>query len=256
MPCADWRELDRELDRWAEHDRRATLWCRDDDAYDCSSALEKLVSMSDAAGVPVALAVIPVLATESLAVWVRQRKIVTVLVHGYAHLSHAPTGEKRAEFGAHRPLEVMVSELRLACTRIVELFRAHSLPLFVPPWNRLSFGLLDKLSNTGLAAIATYQARACAQPALGIKQSNCHVDIIDWKSTCGCVGEQRAPRLLIDHLAARRLGTVDADEATGILTHHKDHDDGCWLFLGQLWRNTGKHPGASWVNAEEAMWPH
>jgi hypothetical protein len=35
---------------------------------------------------------------------------VAALVHGFAHRNHAPAGEKKAEFGAHRRLDAMRDE--------------------------------------------------------------------------------------------------------------------------------------------------
>ena len=202
------------------------MWCRDDDAFERARALDKLVSISESAGVPRSgFAVIPVLASESLATWLREHDTVSVLVHGFVHVSHALSGEKRAEFGAHRPLENMLGELSLGWARFAELFRDRCLPLFVPPWNRFSDALLDKPATTGLVGVSTYQSRGSATPVHGIRQTNGRVDILEWKTPRGFVGETHALRLLIEQLAARRLYKVDAAEATGILTHHKDHDE-------------------------------
>ena len=209
------------------------------------------MSISESAGVSVGLAVIPVFASESLATWLREHDTVSVLVHGFVYVSHALSGENRAEFGTHRPLENMLGEFSLGWARIAELFRDRCLPLFVPPWNRFSDVLLDKLATTGLTGVSTYQSRGSATPVHGVRQTNGHVDIFEWKAPRGFVGETHALRLLIE---PRRLHKVDAAEATGILTHHKDHDEDCWAFLEDLQMFTGKHPTVDWLDASEAVW--
>src|SRR5216684_8019215 len=57
LAAADWLDLERELDAWRAAGRSATLWWRDDDAVRPTPALDRLLAI--AAGVPLALAVIP-----------------------------------------------------------------------------------------------------------------------------------------------------------------------------------------------------
>jgi hypothetical protein len=51
--------LTAELDLWSAAERPATLWWRDDDAAEVTPALERLLALADATGVPLALAVVP-----------------------------------------------------------------------------------------------------------------------------------------------------------------------------------------------------
>jgi hypothetical protein len=71
-----------------------------------------------------------------------------------------------------------------------------------------------------------------------LNQVNTHVDVIDWRGRNGppggFLGEDACLSLFIGHLRARRLGTVDADEPTGILSHHLVHDAATWRFLEKL----------------------
>ena len=255
MSSDSWAGLSQELDHWQALGRTATLWCRDDDACEASTALERLVSLSAAAKVPIALAVIPRGARDSLTRYLEDRELVQVLVHGLAHINHAPDGEKRAEFGAHRPVESMLTDVREAWSRIQQLFAERALPLFVPPWNRIAPELVERLAEAGLRGLSTYTVRTTSAPAPGVSQVNCHADIIDWRGTRSFVGEVEATQLLVDHLRDRRLGVVDAEEATGLLTHHRDHDAACWAYLEQLWALTASHPAARWLRATEAAWP-
>jgi len=80
------------------------------------------------------------------------------------------------------------------------------------------------------------------------------VDIIDWNGSRGFIGEHAALDQFVRHLAARRRGEVDADEPTGLMTHHLYHDEGCWCFVGEVLRRTRSHPAARWLNGREAFW--
>ena len=99
----DWNELDTELSRWHAAGLVLPLRWRDDDAMSHSADLERLAKVSARLELPVHLAVIPQGATPDLARYVAAQPHFLPVVHGWAHHNHAPTGEKKAEFGAHRP---------------------------------------------------------------------------------------------------------------------------------------------------------
>jgi hypothetical protein len=48
---------------------------------------------------------------------------------------------------------------------------------------------------------------------------------------------------------------VDADEPTGLMTHHLCHDEGCWWFIGTVLSETQSHPSVRWLDGREAFWP-
>src|SRR5690606_1466551 len=100
--------------------------------------------------------------------------------------------------------------------------------------NRIDEGLLHRLPGLGFTALSTYKARACATPAPGLLQVNCHLDILQWRPQRCFLGTEAALALLTAHLAAKRSREADAGEPTGILTHHQVHDDGAWDFLDAL----------------------
>jgi hypothetical protein len=60
---------------------------------------------------------------------------------------------------------------------------------------------------------------------------------------------------LVAHLRARREGAVDADEATGVMSHHAYHDEDAWSFIAELIGRTRRHPAAAWLPAAQAFWP-
>jgi hypothetical protein len=229
-----WDALDSELEAWAAAGRAPDFWLRDDDAREPSPALDRLLDLAGTNGVPLALAAIPAGAGEALARRLENAPWVTVLQHGYAHRNHAGPGDKKCELGGARPAEHVIAEIAVGRQGLEALFGARALPVLVPPWNRMAPHLVPMLPEIGIAGLSRFGPRNRARAVSGLAQSNTHVDIIDWRGGRGFVGQEAALRAIVEHLAARRGGTVDADEPTGILTHHRDHDEACWEFLGAL----------------------
>ncbi|MFT6579911.1 MAG: polysaccharide deacetylase family protein [Alphaproteobacteria bacterium] len=245
----EWDAFHAELDAWDNLDQVATFWWRDDDATQITPALEQLL---DCAGeTPLSLAVIPRDATPELARALDARPHATVLQHGYAHINHAPENEKKSEFGDHRPTDSMRRELQAGFKRVSDLFGARFLPIFVPPWNRVTDDLLPLLPGIGFRSYSSYgpatQIAAAPKNASqkGLTQINTHADIVNWRHGRGFLGEAAVLDLLTTHLTQRRRGVVD-DQPTGLLTHHADHDDACWEFIEKLLGVIQNHPATAW----------
>jgi hypothetical protein len=243
-----WTDLESELDAWHASGTRATFWWRDDDATRPGPQLEHLFSVAGKA--PLALAVIPLEASDELAARVRNRDGVTVLQHGYAHTNHALTNEKKSEFGDNRPLATMMAEIEAGRNRLAALFGDRFVPVFVPPWNRVSAAIAGRLIGHGFRGLSTYGPRRRATARCTV---NCHADLIDWRGSRGFVGEGEILAQIIDHLSARRRKTVDATEPTGLLTHHRDHDPACWQFIETFVRTIENHLGAAWTPIQKAL---
>jgi hypothetical protein len=247
-----WQRLSAELDRWQAGGRIATLWWRDDDAVAATAALERLLDVQRGCGVPLALASIPARAEQELAAKLEQYPAVAVLQHGYAHKNHASEGDRAIELGGNRRREQVVADIERGRDRLRTLFAERLLPIMVPPWNRISPDLFPDLRALGFRALSCFAARARREAVAGVVQSNCHADLVDWRGGRRFRGEERTLEQICAHLAARRSGGADGDEATGILSHHLVHDDGCWHFLETLLEACSHHPGARWLDAEQA----
>ncbi len=250
---ADWKDLAHELDAWRQAGRCATFWWRDDDATGVTPELERLLGISTQSRAPVSLAVIPRDANDGLRDRLALHPLATAVQHGWSHDNHAPADERQQEYGPHRPTAVMIAELSKGWRRMRSFERA--LPVLVAPWNRMDRGLLPALPDAGLAAVSTLGPRESAEPAPGVRQTNVHVDIVDWAGTRGFVGRHAALDQVVGHLADRREGRVDGEEPTGLMTHHLFHDEGCWWFVEEFLGRTGAHPAARWLTAREAFWP-
>jgi hypothetical protein len=252
-PQASWRDLTDEFDRWAASDRIATLWWRDDDAEAPSPALDRLLALKNAGptGVlPLSLAVIPGPAGPGLAARLARESAVSVLQHGWAHANHAPWGERTIELGPHRPAADVLAELTDGRQRLARLFGRQFLPVVVPPWNRIDGAVADMLPGQGYRGLSSDGARARARHD-GFTVANVHIDIFRWQPPARFIGADLALGQAVRHLAARRLGTVDPDEPTGLMTHHLQHDAGCWRFLERFLAVTASHPSVRYLPAAD-----
>jgi peptidoglycan/xylan/chitin deacetylase (PgdA/CDA1 family) len=188
---------------------------------------------------------IPAQATPELADRLRDMANVSVLQHGFAHTNHAPNGEKKAEFGHHRPIATMRSELSEGRKRLKNLFGKRFVPIFVPPWNRVSETLSAEIMDLGFIGLSTFGPRTATHAM------NCHADIIDWRGKRDFVGTETALGQILHHLAMRRSSATDATEHTGLMTHHLDHDPGCWQFIEDFAHAINNHPAAAWISSAQ-----
>ena len=138
------------------------------------------------------------------------------------------------ELGLHRPRAAVLAELARGQARMTTLFGAARSAVLVPPWNRIAPALVPALSGLGFNGLSTLGPRPSAEPAPGLRQVNCHLDIMRWKPSRGFLGQEAALDVLAGHLRARREGAADRSEPTGLLTHHLAHDEACWGFLDDL----------------------
>ena len=244
-----WQWLGRELDAWADEGHTANFWWRDDDATEPSGALDKLAGLSDNLNIPLALAVIPSRLKPELIDFLRNRALISVLQHGYAHENHAAPRQRKLELGGTRTTVKLITDLEKGYLALEQYFAERFDPVLVPPWNRIDSKLLSRLGEIGFTGISTMKVRRQAYPAPGILQVNTHLDPINWRHTGGFIGVYPAIAILIQHLIAKRTGYRDHDEPTGILTHHLVQNDAVWRFLEDLLQFLCNHPAAAWLDS-------
>ncbi len=245
-----WGGFSDELARWRDLGRSVDFWWRDDDATTRTASLDRLVALACSARVPLALAVIPQDAQPDLLSG--DQGAVTVLQHGVAHRNGAAPGEKKTEFPVGESTGAATARLLSGRRRLEDLYGARSIPVLVPPWNRISDpGLVAGLAGSGYLGLSRFGPRAGADRSPGLVQVNTHVDVIDWKAGRGFVGQDAALRQALTHLQARRLGKADIAEATGWLTHHAVHDEPTWAFMQQLVECTAQRSHVVWRSAAQ-----
>ncbi len=243
----NWKPLDAELAQWAETGMTLPLWWRDDDAVAATAALDRLSDLAASLDMPVHLAVIPAMADKTLAEKVSSDHHLIPMVHGWGHFNHAPKGEKKNEFGDHRPLGEMVEDARRGMTRLGDLFGDALRPVFVPPWNRISARFIAELPGLGYQALSTFTPRLAVQAAPGMEQINSHLDPVAWHARRAMANPNRLIKQISAQLANRRQGTADNGEPYGILTHHLVLNDDIWEFTGQLMRHLSDGPIHHWI---------
>lgn len=218
----DWDPLDEALRRARASGREPVFWWRDDDAVAKTTQLRRLLDLSCGHASPVALAIIPQGVEPSLAAALAEEPGAAALVHGFAHVNHAPAAAKKAEFGADRPLGVRENEAAAGLRLLVSQLGPRLLPVFVPPWNRMAPDLLPGLVRSGYHGVSTFGRRRSTEPAPGLLQVNTHIDPIDWHGARSLADPGR--------LVAMAADAVALDEPVGLLTHHLVHDEAVWRF--------------------------
>ena len=236
----------KELARWRDAGLKLPVWWRDDDAVEPSAPLDRLLALAERFEAPIHLAVIPRHASHELRDRLQIAPGVFVLPHGWRHENHAPPEAKKAEFEAHRPASDMVREVSAGRRRLEDLFPDHFLPIFTPPWNRISPEMIEALAAVGFRAISTFTRRQQKFAAGGLLQVNTHLDPIAWKSGGGLRPPLQLDVQLAEDLAARRIGHADNEEPYGLLTHHLVHDDAIWAFVETLLHTFAESGVARW----------
>lgn len=227
------------LDRIAGSGRKVKLWLRDDDAVEPTPALDRLLDLTGAHGVPVTLAVIPEQTGTALAARLDAAPHALVAVHGWSHRNYAPAGEKKQELGAHRGEDVVLAELKAGFAKLESLHAPRFNAMLVPPWNRIAASLPPRLGALGFTALSTFGKE---KEGASIPLINTHVDVMDWHGTRG--GRPAAD--LFAELAGW-IARPDAPPQIGVLTHHLVHDPAVWAFLESLFTLTADHPACAWV---------
>lgn len=228
------------LEKTARADRHVDFWWRDDDAVHPTPALDRLLDLAQKHAIPLALAVIPADAQRALARRIADQPLVTVLQHGWRHARHNPPEAKKAEFGDHRPIDLMMAEIDAGTDRLRSLFGKQRMPVFVPPWNRIGPNLATRLAASRDLALSTHAPRLPSKPG----RIDTHCDIIAWRTTRSAVPPGEAFTLLAEEVE-RRLQGASAGPI-GVLSHHLVHDEPICQLLETILATIAASPAARW----------
>lgn len=257
MSATDFRLSLTALDRLAAEGRSIAFWWRDDDARVPTPALDRLTGLARHHDLPLALAVIPDGAEPALAEHLAGDGRLSVLLHGQSHANHAPAGEKRAEFGDHRPGDAMAAEIAAGRAKLENLFGGCFMPVFVPPWNRIGETARFLLPTLGLPVLSVYGR---ARPPLAGRafELNTHLDVMDWRAMGGLTFEAADARLsaLIEARADVTLDNGAGPEPVGVLTHHLQHDEAAWSLVEALFDLLASHSAVSWPDLKDLLPTH
>lgn len=220
------------------------LWWRDDDATRANPALDRLLTLAARYDLPVVLAVIPARADATLQAALADADRVAVAVHGLAHENRAQPDARKQELTAADTGEALklVAALETARRSLETRFPGRTLPVLVPPWNRIDAIVVRELSRAGFAALSTFAGRSEAA-GTGLFQLNPEVDLIDWRRREGRPYPDVAADLagaIAARASGRRRGPV------GLLTHHLQHDATAWHTLSRLLADLAAAKAVSW----------
>ena len=229
-----------ELLRWRLAGRRARLWWRDDDAWEPTPELERLLGLAGDAAVPLTLAVIPAGDITGLAAVLAHRSGVTAVQHGVDHRNRR-LGPAAGEFPHDWPLSRLKSELSLGWTRLAGL--PGALAVFVPPWNDVHPRLEAALEACGYRAWSAHGELAAA----GLPRVDAHLDLLRWRGGSRFRGRGRMLAALTSALARRRRSRLWA-APIGLLTHHLAHDEAAWRFLAKFLAWSTGRTELEWVS--------
>ena len=239
-----WQPLADELAEWRAAGLTPSLWLRDDDAIEPTPLLDRLIGLTACHDIPLVLAVIPARTDERLAAHIQSIAHVHPCVHGWAHMNHAPEGEKKQELGPHRDRSQVLDDLTRDFARLRDLHGERLLPILVPPWNRIDHDLIVDLPPLGFTGLSAFGRKPLPR-AWGLAIVNCHVDLLDWKNGARCRDQAHLAAELADELKRSRL----SDRApVGLLSHHLVSTEDAFAFLEGLFAATRGF--ADWIVPE------
>jgi hypothetical protein len=218
------------------------FFVRDDDAGWDNTRLFALLRVTEAAGVPMDLALIPQATGAALAASLGMRKqatpgLIGLHQHGFAHTNHETTARK-CEFGDARNAATQRDDLLGGREWLQSLFGAHLDNIFTPPWNRCSAYTPALLAELGFAMLSRSHS-APAQHAL----PELPVDV-DWckQRRLALAKGEDGSNGIANALAQR----VNAGNPVGLMLHHADMDAQDREILNGLLHATRHHPHAAW----------
>lgn len=248
---ATWADLQTELDAWSAEGREATIWWRDDDACLPHPKLNRLLETAKRAGAYIHMATIPAWLTQEVVDLFKANDHVRVIQHGFRHMDHAPKGAGSWELGTHRPIDVVLAEMRLGFDKLKAAFGSRFIPVMAPPWTRIAPEVTARLADAGYKGLSLVPTRKAKYAAPGLLEANTRCDPIKWKGGARFAGTERALDDLVSHLQNRRTTDGDSEEPTGLLTHHIDHDEDIWDFVEEVSQRLNDHPATRWITFDE-----
>jgi hypothetical protein len=208
-----------------------------------------LLALCNRYEVAIVLAVIPEPTGEDLARHLNDVDLASVAVHGWRHANHAPENEKKQELGKHRSTVEVVDELSRGLSKLSALYGQKSLPMLVPPWNRIDRAFMPELPEIGFHAVSSFADALVAEETKKLAVINTHLDIIDWSTRRGDDPGELV-KLFVTELRKSREGSF---HPIGVLTHHLAHDETAWDFLDQLLEMTALGDMCEWLTGPQLL---
>lgn len=243
-----WSPLRDELAEWRGTGRTASLWLRDDDAVEPTTALDRLIGLTRDYDVPVALAIIPARTGPALAQRLDAAPHIHPVIHGWSHANHAPAQEKKQELGSHRPRAAVLDDLAKGRARLDELYGQRLTAVLVPPWNRIDPDLLDDLPALGFTGLSAFGHKLASRARLTVV--NTHIDIVNSHAGNRCRDHAVLITTLVRELQEARAA---GGRPVGVLSHHLVSDDDAFRFMRDLFATTAHSAAVRWCAPAELI---
>lgn len=230
-PPPNWRDRLAEAVDQNSSNHIANIFFRADDIGAGGRAFEALCRLFRHHGIPLAMSVVPAWLSAA-----RQRQLFACAPleeplwgwhqHGWRHVNWQRSG-KKAEFGDHRPFEKQWRDVWQGRQKMLSVFQEYLVPVFTPPWNRLSASTVKILQQLDFKAVSISKPLPRGvKPPIELKNLRIQLDLHTRKS-------KETDRDFYDLLA--ELSTLlGRRQPSGIMIHHQRMTAFAFQFLNEL----------------------
>lgn len=230
-PFNDWLDRLTQTIQQTSTNHTAHVFFRADDIGAGGRAFEALCQLFRRHNVPLGMSVVPAWLSAT-----RKRQLFECAPleeplwgwhqHGWRHVNWQRSG-KKSEFGEHRPLEKQWRDIWQGRQKMLSIFGEQFLPVFTPPWNRLSGCTLKILHQLDFKAVSvTKPLPKSTKNPLGLGNLRVPLDLHTRKAKDGAKDFED----LLTELAA----LLGRKEPAGIMIHHQRMTVFAYQFLDAL----------------------
>ncbi len=246
----NWKErLTQAIEQWAGNNT-PNIFFRADDIGVGSCAFDALCRLFRTHEIPLALAVVPAWLSGTRCEWLfrcapLEERLWGWHQHGWRHVNWQRTG-KKSEFGDHRALEKQIRDITQGQQKMLDTFGEHALPVFTPPWNRISSPTIKVLQQLGFKGISMEMAiPRSLKPAVTMKSFRVQLDLHTRKAVNG----EEDYNKLVEELVA----LLSKREPIGIMIHHQRMTIFAFEFLNELIRQLKDKLHARFLSFRELL---
>lgn len=146
--------------------------------------------------------------------------------HGWRHVNWQLAG-KKSEFGDQRSFEKQWRDIWQGRQKMQTVFQGTCLPVFTPPWNRLSLTTIKVLQKLGFKAVSiTKPLPSGLKTPLGLANFRVQLDLHTRKA--------KDPAADFAGLLTELASVLERREPSGIVIHHQRMNTFAFVFLHAL----------------------
>jgi peptidoglycan/xylan/chitin deacetylase (PgdA/CDA1 family) len=227
-----------------------SIFFRADDIGAGGRAFEALCQIFRFHRIPLAMAVVPAWLSD-----VRRQQLFQAAPleeplwgwhqHGWRHVNWQRTG-KKSEFGEQRPFDKQMKDIVQGREKMQAVFGNHLLPVFTPPWNRLSSSTLKILQDLGFNGVSiTGPFPRGSKTTIKLKNLRVQLDLHTRKNRDG----ESDFQTLLDEIST----LLGKKEPFGIMIHHQRMNHFAFEFLNELLSCLKSKMGVRFLSLQEML---